>query len=69
MVVDLPTPGTPVMPTRWALPESGSSSSSSCCACSRWSARVDSSSVMARGSAARSPLRMASAKSWDVTGR
>ncbi len=26
MKVDLPTPGTPVMPTRWALPECGSSS-------------------------------------------
>ena len=72
MVVDLPTPGTPVIPTRWAFPESGSNSNKSCCACSRWSARVDSSSVIARGSAARSPLRTAAVRSltvsffWDV---
>ena len=63
MAVDLPTPGTPVMPTCIALPDSGISSSSSCCACSRWSTRVDSTSVMARGSAARLPLRTAAASS------
>ena len=33
MVVDLPTPGTPVMPTCMALPASGISSISSCWAC------------------------------------
>ena len=33
MVVDLPTPGEPVMPTRIALPVSGSSSCTSRCAC------------------------------------
>ena len=38
MKVDLPTPGTPVMPTRRALPACGSSSTSSCWASSRWSA-------------------------------
>ena len=32
MVVDLPTPGAPVMPTRIALPVRGSSSCTSCCA-------------------------------------
>ena len=32
MNVDLPTPGTPVMPTRCALPVCGSSSTSSSCA-------------------------------------
>ena len=34
MNVDLPTPGTPVMPTRIALPVCGSSSLSTCCAIS-----------------------------------
>ncbi len=48
-VVDFPTPGNPVMPTRCAFPDSGSNASNSCCACPRWSARVDSSSVMAAG--------------------
>ena len=33
MVVDLPTPGAPVMPTRIALPVCGSSSCTSWCAC------------------------------------
>ncbi|SHY44845.1 Uncharacterised protein [Mycobacteroides abscessus subsp. abscessus] len=35
MVVDFPTPGTPVIPTRSAFPPSGESSSSNCCACDR----------------------------------
>ena len=48
MNVDLPTPGTPVTPTRWALPVCGSSATSSSCARSRWSARRDSTSVIAR---------------------
>jgi hypothetical protein len=63
MAVDFPTPGTPVMPTCMAVPASGISAISSCWACSRWSARVDSTSVMAFGSAARSPLRIAAASS------
>src|SRR5690242_4804543 len=61
MKVDLPTPGTPLMPTRCALPVCGSSSASSCCACSRWSGRVDSTSVIARATAARSPSRTVAA--------
>jgi hypothetical protein len=32
IVVDFPTPGTPVMPTWWPLPASGINSSSSACA-------------------------------------
>ena len=55
MNVDLPTPGTPLMPMRSAPPVCGSSSASSCCACSRWSARRDSTSVIARATAARRP--------------
>ena len=59
MNVDLPTPGAPLMPTRIAPPVAGSSSSSSASASSRWSARVDSTSVIARASARRSPARTA----------
>ena len=55
MKVDLPAPGAPVMPTRTAPPRAGSSSSSSASASARWSARVDSTSVIARASARRSP--------------
>jgi hypothetical protein len=35
MVIDLPTPGAPVMPTRTALPVKGNSSCTSVCACLR----------------------------------
>ena len=55
--------GTPVIPTCTALPAAGISSSSNCCARSRWSARVDSTNVIARGSADRSPARTAAASS------
>ena len=55
MNVDLPAPGAPLMPTRIAPPVAGSSASSSATASSRWSARVDSTSVIARASARRSP--------------
>ncbi len=48
MNVDLPTPGTPVTPTLLALPDRGVSSTSSRWASSRWSAREDSTSVIAR---------------------
>src|SRR3712207_3784779 len=48
MTVDLPTPGTPLMPARRAEPLCGSSATSSSCACSRWSPRRDSTRVMAR---------------------
>ena len=62
MVVDLPTPGAPVMPTRIALPVWGSRSCTSRCADLRWSARLLSISVMARASVARSPARMRRAR-------
>ena len=53
MKVLLPTPGTPLMPRRKALPVCGSSVVSSSSACARWSARVDSSKVMALAMARR----------------
>ena len=50
MKVDLPTPGTPVMPTRWRCPRRGMQVQRAArCARSRWSARVDSTRVIARG--------------------
>ena len=56
MNVDLPTPGTPEMPTRTAPPtfESGAAAqpASSSRASARWSSRRDSTSVMAREIAA-----------------
>ena len=55
MKVDLPTPGTPVMPSRTDLPACGSRAPSSTSARSRWSERVDSIRVMAWASARRSP--------------
>ncbi len=55
--VDLPTPGAPVMPTRTALPVSANSAWVSAAAVWRWSARLLSTSVMARDSTVRSPLR------------
>ena len=64
MKVDLPTPGTPEMPTRTAPP--GSSRPSSSRAATRWSARVDSTSVIARETAARRPSRTPSA-SWSTS--
>src|SRR5262245_45385627 len=57
MVVDLPTPGDPVMPSRMALPVAGSNSCTSARAAFWWSARLLSISVMARASTARSPAR------------
>ena len=58
--VDLPAPGGPEMPMRTALPVSGSSASISLSASSRWSGRTNSTRVMARASARRSPCRRAS---------
>ena len=58
IVVDLPTPGMPVMPTRTPLPVSGSSSCTSSRAACLWSGRLDSISVMARATTARSPAPM-----------
>jgi hypothetical protein len=55
MKVDLPTPGTPEMPMRSERPLCGSRAPSSACARRRWSARVDSTRVMALASARRLP--------------
>ena len=58
MNVDLPAPGTPVMPMRWAPPASGRSRPSSSCGELAGGRRgVDSTSVIARPSATRSPAR------------
>src|SRR5436305_4498238 len=57
MVVDLPTPGVPVMPTRTAPPVSGNSSCTRWREARWWSARRLSTSVMARAMTARSPAR------------
>ena len=66
MNVDFPTPGTPLIPTRRAPPACGSSSTSSSCACSRWSARRDSTSVIARDIARRSPAAHPVGERGDV---
>lgn len=55
MKVDFPTPGTPLIPIRRAFPECGSSAVRSCWARARWSARDDSTSVIARATVARDP--------------
>src|SRR5581483_2363012 len=57
MKVLFPTPGTPLTPMRAAPPVAGRRSSSSRCASSSWSGRVDSTSVIAFASARRSPAR------------
>ena len=62
MKVDLPTPGTPEMPSRVALPVDDSSELSSASARMRSSRRVDSSSVIAFARARRSPRRTPSAR-------
>ena len=71
MVVDLPTPGTPVTPTRIAPPVAGSRRCKSAPACARWSGRRLSIRVMARASAARSPdsTRSASSSGGSVAAR
>src|SRR4051794_18474050 len=61
MKVDLPTPGTPLIPIRRAPPACGNSATSSSWAASRWSPRRDSTSVMARAIARRSPASTPSA--------
>ena len=63
MKVLLPTPGTPVMPTRRLRPVPGNSSVSSRCAGSTSCSRLLSTRVMARASAERLPERMPSASS------
>src|SRR4051794_15096648 len=57
MNVDFPTPGTPEMPMRVAFPAYGASCTSTSWASSRWSARLDSTRVMARARSAREPSR------------
>ena len=61
IVVDFPTPGTPVMPTRTALPVLWSNSWVRAAAARRWSARLLSISVIARDSTVRSPALMSRA--------
>ena len=51
MKVDLPEPGEPLIPTRIDRPVAGRSASSTRSARAWWSARVDSTSVMALASA------------------
>src|SRR5574343_755164 len=63
MKVDLPAPGTPEMPIRIALPVCGSNAVSTCWARCWWSARVDSTSVIALASARRWPASTPST-SW-----
>src|SRR4051794_20536330 len=55
MNVDLPAPGAPLIPMRAAPPVLGISPSSSSLAATRSAARLDSTSVIARASALRSP--------------
>src|SRR3954464_2615211 len=69
MKVDLPTPGTPLMPIRRAPPACGSSSTSSSCARSRWSPRRDSTSVIARATTRRSPASTPSTSAGTSIGR
>jgi hypothetical protein len=61
MNVDFPAPGTPLIPTRTAEPVDAVSSRIRAPAASRWSARVDSTSVIARAMCARDPERTACA--------
>src|SRR5262245_18638092 len=67
MKVLLPTPGTPLTPTRVACPASGRRSSSRRCAASWWSARTLSTSVIAFASARRSRARTAAASASTST--
>src|SRR3954447_13140943 len=55
MNVDLPAPGAPLIPIRAAPPVRGISSSSSSLAATRSAARLDSTNVIARANALRSP--------------
>jgi hypothetical protein len=68
MKVLLPTPGTPLMPRRSAWPLAGSSALSSASARSRWSARVDSSSVMILASARRCAAPAPASRAWHRGG-
>ena len=57
MNVDLPAPGTPVMPMRWAPPAAGRRRPTISAARRWWSSRRDSTSVIARPIVTRSPAR------------
>src|SRR5574343_1294097 len=64
MKVDLPTPGTPLMPSRKDFPVWGSRPVSSSSASRRWSARMDSSSVIALAMARRCTGAVPCSKPW-----
>ena len=66
MKVDFPAPGTPEIPSRTARPVLGRSAASTCCARRWWSARVDSTSVMALASARRWPASTPSTSAWSA---
>ena len=69
MKVDLPAPGTPLMPTRTAPPVASAIEISSSAARSRWSGRVDSSRVMARATCWREPRAHPGGEVRDVDRR
>ena len=72
MKVDLPTPGTPETPSRNASRAGAGSAVSSASARSRWSARVDSSSVIAfaiaRRCASPGAASTSSSSAWSSGG-
>src|SRR6059036_2326689 len=67
MKVLLPTPGTPLTPTRTAPPVCDRRTSSRRCAASWWSRRVLSTSVIALASARRLPARTSAASASTGT--
>src|SRR2546428_13349052 len=69
MNVLLPTPGTPLTPTRTAPPVWGRRTSSRRCAASWWSRRVLSTRVIALASARRLPARTSAASASTGTSR
>src|SRR5256712_7570582 len=69
MNVLLPTPGTPLTPTRTAPPVCGRRTSSRRCAASWWSRRVLSTRVIALASARRLPARTSAASASTGTSR
>src|SRR5262245_47622633 len=66
MKVDFPAPGAPEMPMRIEPPVCGRTSARIASASARWSARVDSASVIARASDRRSPATTPSASSLTI---
>ena len=69
MNVDLPDPGDPLIPTRIDLPVCGKSASSTPAARLAWSARVDSTSVMAFPRARGSPSSTPSTSARSIGSR